>query len=105
MWVGSPTEELAAGRLHPRYQPANQECRNLGVRQGYWRFLLGSPSDASINGVALLTFQRNSAGVYALQKVQGPDIGVNFPASETSSLRADGRPVNDMQVIVAQVMR
>ena len=63
------------------------------------------PNDASINGVALLTFQRNSEGVYALQKVQGPDIGVNFPASETSSLRADGRPVNDVQVIVAQVMR
>ena len=73
--------------------------------KGIGVFLLGSPSDASINGVALLTFQRNSEGVYALQKVQGPDIGVNFPASETSSLRADGRPVNDVQVIVAQVMR
>jgi len=86
----------------------NRQTRHVAIFEydkGIGVFLLGSPSDASINGVALLTFQRNSEGVYALQKVQGPDIGVNFPASETSSLRADGRPVNDVQVIVAQVMR
>lgn len=86
----------------------NRQNRNVAIvnftnRSGM--FLLGSSTDDTTNGTALLIFQRNSEGIYALQKVQAPDIAISFASVRSPGLRVDGQPVNDRQVLVAQALR
>lgn len=76
-----------------------EDGRHIGT------FLLGSPNQGTTNGLALLTFHRNSEGVYALQKIQAPDIGVSFTTVKASSLLTDERRPDDTQVLVGSLGR
>src|SRR6516162_6926326 len=59
----------------------NRQNRTIAIFQndkGIGSFLLGSPNDGSDNGRTLLTFRGNAEDIYVLQRLQGPEFGINF---------------------------
>lgn len=81
---------------------------NIAIYQkdkGIGSFLLGSPYDGSSNGRTLLTFRANDEGIYALQKLQGPDFGLSFSAKNRLSRLVEDRPTDDTQTLVAELVK
>ena len=68
-------------------------------------FLLGTPDDASTNNLATLTFRTNGEGVYALQKVQGPEFGIHFNADKALAHVVENRPPYATQTVVAELVK
>ena len=68
---------------------------------GTGTFLLPSQVDDSYTGPSLLTFRNNGEGTYVLEKIEGPDLALNFPTEKALSHVALNQPANDRTVIAA----
>ena len=84
----------------------NRGSDNVAIFQsdsGIGTFLIGSPHDASRNGISLLTFRANSEGTYVLQKIEGPDLGISFVSDKALSRLALDSPASSREVIIAAI--
>ena len=88
----------------------NRETSNIAIRgesQSAGAFLMGSPNDSSSGGLVTLTFHSNGNGAYVLEKLQGPDYGLNFAktkgAAKTVSASANGVASPDTRVVIARL--
>lgn len=106
-----PFSFYAGGKMLPAgtYTLAvNRENSNVAVFQrdtGAGTFLLGSHNDGSKNGRSVLIFRDNGEGTYVLQKVTGPDFGVNFYTGKAMSHLAQASSANDTQIVIAELVR
>jgi hypothetical protein len=106
-----PFSFYAGGKMLPAgvYTLAvNRESHNVAIFQdnkGIGTFLLGSPSDDSNNGRSVLIFRNNGEGTYVLQKMAGPDFGVNFNIGKAVSRLAQDSSANYTEVVVAELVR
>jgi hypothetical protein len=86
----------------------NSQNKNVELfdnNSGHGMFLLGSADEVSSDGRSVLIFHVSSQGVYSLQEIQGPDIGVSFKSVKASSLLVKNQPASDTLVLVAQAWR
>ena len=84
----------------------NRGSNNVAIFQkdtGVGTFLLGSPHDASRNGLSLLTFRANSEGTYVLQKIEGPELGISFVSDKALSHLALDGPADSKEVVIAAI--
>ena len=104
-----PFSFYAGGKMLPGgdYTLAvNRGSNNVAIFQkdtGVGTFLLGSPHDASRNGLSLLTFRANSEGTYVLQKIEGPELGISFVSDKALSHLALDGPVDSKEVVIAAI--
>lgn len=81
----------------------NRGSNNVAMFQNYsgvGTFLLGSPHDASRNGLSQLVFRSNREGTYVLQTIVGPDLGLSFVSPKALSNVALEQPVSEKEVVV-----
>jgi len=84
----------------------NRGSNNVAIFQkdtGVGTFLIGSPHDASRNGLSVLTFRANSEGTYVLQKIVGPDLGISFVSDKELSHVAMSNPADAGEVVIAAI--
>jgi len=104
-----PFSFYAGGKILPAgdYTLAvNRGSNNVAIFQkdtGVGTFLLGSPHDASRNGLSLLTFRANSEGTYVLQKIEGPELGISFVSDKALSHLALDGPADSKEVVIAAI--
>lgn len=104
-----PFSFYAGGKMLPagNYTLAvNRGSNNVAIFQkdtGVGTFLIGSPHDASRNGLSLLTFRANSEGTYVLQKIEGPDLGISFVSDKALSHLALNNAANSGEVVIAAI--
>jgi len=102
-----PFSFYAGGKMLPagNYTLAvNRGSNNVAIFQkdsGVGTFLIGSPHDASRNGLSLLTFRANQEGTYVLQKIEGPDLGISFVSNKTLAQLALDGAVDSREVVIA----
>jgi hypothetical protein len=84
----------------------NRGSNNVAMFQTYsgvGTFLLGSPHDASRNGLSQLVFRSNREGKYVLQTIEGPDLGLSFASRKALSNVALEQPASQTEVVVIAV--
>ena len=102
-----PFSFYAGGKMLPagNYTLAvNRGSNNVAIFQkdsGVGTFLIGSPHDASRNGLSLLTFRANQEGTYVLQKIEGPDLGISFVSNKALAQMALDGAVDSREVVIA----
>lgn len=95
---------MPAGNYIFAINPQNHNMEIFQKDSGIGMFLLGSPDDGSSNGRTLLIFRTSQEGVYVLQKLQGPDIGLSFNRGKALPDVAESRG-NNTQVVLAQLVK
>ena len=104
-----PFSFYAGGKILPAgtYTLAvNRGSNNVAIFQkdtGVGTFLLGSPHDASRNGLSLLTFRANSEDTYVFQKIEGPELGISFVSDKALSHLALDGPADSKEVVIAAI--
>ena len=104
-----PFDFYAGGKMLPagNYTLAvNRGSNNVAIflkDSGVGTFLIGSPHDASRNGLSLLTFRANSEGKYVLQKIEGPDLGISFAFDKALSNLALNGQADSTEVVIAAI--
>ena len=102
-----PFSFYAGGKMLPagNYTLAvNRGSNNVAIFQkdsGVGTFLIGSPHDASRNGLSVLTLRANQEGTYVLQKIEGPDLGISFVSNKTLAQLALDGAVDSREVVIA----
>lgn len=104
-----PFSFYAGGKMLPagNYTLAvNRGSNNVAIFQkdsGVGTFLIGSPHDASRNGLSLLTFRASSEGTYVLQKIEGPDLGISFVSDKALSRIALNASADSTEVVIVAI--
>lgn len=104
-----PFSFYAGGKILPAGNytlSVNRGSNNVAIFQkdsGVGTFLIGSPHDASRDGLSLLTFRGNSEGMYVLQKIEGPDLGISFVSDKALSHVALDDPADSTEVVIAAI--
>ena len=104
-----PFSFYAGGKMLPagNYTLAvNRGSNNVAIFQkssGVGAFLIGSPHDASRNGLSLLTFRANQEGTYVLQKIEGPDLGISFVSEKALAHTALNSPAEPREITIAAI--
>jgi hypothetical protein len=96
---------LPAGSYTFALDKSNQTVLILQNDRTLGALLLGSASDSSKPERTALVFRSNGDGVYALEKLQGPDFAVAFDAKTTLSRIAQDRSDDTTQTLVAQLLK
>jgi len=102
-----PFDFYAAGKMLPvgTYTiSVNSESHIVAMRRdsGVGTFLFASQIDSSRNGLSYLIFRSNGQGTYALEKMEGPDLGLSSPVEKVVSHLASDTQTNEITVVAAR---
>ena len=81
----------------------NRVSNNVAIFQtdtGVGTFLFASQIDGSKDGRYFLIFRRDDEGVYVLQNIEEPGVGLHFATKRNLSLAADDRPDSIHRVVI-----
>jgi hypothetical protein len=81
----------------------NRVSNNVAIFQpdtGVGTFLFASLIDGSKDGRYFLIFRSSNEGVYVLQNIEEPNVGLHFATNQRFSLTAESRPGSTDQVVV-----
>ena len=96
---------LPAGSYIFAFDRNNHTLMILQDNKGAGAILLGSLVDDSSSNQPVLVFRTNGEGLYALEKLQGPDFTVAFNARRTLSRVAQNRPSSDTETLMAKLVK
>jgi hypothetical protein len=96
---------LTAGNYTFAFDRNNHTLMILQDNRGAAALLLGSLAEDSSSNQAVLVFRTNGEGIYALEKVQGPDFAVAFNARKSLSRVAENRPIGETETLLAQLLK
>lgn len=99
-----PFNFYAGGRMLPAGNytiSVNSESHNVGIWKdsGVGTFLFASQIDGSRDGRSFLVFRNNGEGTYVLEKIEGQDLGLSFPAEKRLSHLASDTQPNEITVV------
>lgn len=92
---------LPAGTYIVSVSSASNSVAIYEKAANFGTLLLASHIDGSRDGRVFLVFRTNGEGTYALEKVEGPGLGLGFSADKVKSHLALNSPGNETQVVIA----
>ena len=82
----------------------NSESHTVSIRtRGAGTFLFANQTETSPNGLSFLIFRTNGQGTYALQKIEGPELGLGFPVEKVLSQLALDTHSDETRIMAASL--